>query len=410
MGTWTRSWMSRVRISQVVILLLLAVPLVYAADDGFSTTTNGAESQDDFNHDRNAFSAPDTNDTGLGPVYNARACIDCHQNPVTGAGSQVTEMRVGRFDGTTFTDRPGGSLINDRAINSNIQEFVTDPDNVRTLRLSLSVLGDGYIEAIPDAAILAIRDAQDPAIRGKAIQIPVFEDPGRTRVGRFGWKDQHASLLSFAADAYRNEIGITNPLFPTENTSNGASVATYDKVADPEDKAIAGAAFGKDIQSFTNFMRSTQVPSAVAPTVLNGGQVFLDTGCGTCHQPSFVTADAGTVLSAGAQPYSVPAVLAGVTIYPYSDFLLHKLGIGDGIKLGDQDGVRPEDQELTRTRTRTPPLWGLRARPRLMHDGASLTLQDAILRHGGDASTAVDNFNHLSNSDRGKLLSFLASL
>jgi CxxC motif-containing protein (DUF1111 family) len=364
-----------------------------SADDGFVLKTNGLEPQDQFNADRLIFSDPDKKGTGLGPVYNALACVDCHQNPVTGAGSQVTESRVGRFDGTTFTDRPGGSLINDRAINSNIQELVAPEDNVRALRLSLSTLGDGYIEAIPDSAITDIQAAQPAALRGKINMAQILEDPGTTRIGRFGWKAQHASLLSFSADAYLNEVGITSPLFPNENTSNGSSVLAYDDVVDPED------ANSEDILAFTRFMRSTKVPSSVTPTAGNGGYVFITTGCATCHTPTFVTADPGTVLHS---QYTVPTALGAKIIHPYSDFMLHDIGTGDGIQLGNKT--------FTRNRIRTPPLWGLRARGRLMHDGATLTKEEAILRHSGEASSVIDDYSQLSPTDKAKLLAFLSSL
>src|SRR6185369_8116946 len=88
--------------------------------------------------------------------------------------------------------------------------------------------------------------------------VPVLEAPGTTRIGRFGWKNQHSSLLSFAADAYLNEVGITSPLEPQENTKNGTPVTDYDRMPDPEDQPTAGAPFGEDVQAFSNFMRSSQ--------------------------------------------------------------------------------------------------------------------------------------------------------
>jgi CxxC motif-containing protein (DUF1111 family) len=47
----------------------------------------------------------------------------------------------------------------------------------------------------------------------------VPESEGADRIGRFGWEDQHASLLAIAADAYLNEMGITNSLQKTEVTT-----------------------------------------------------------------------------------------------------------------------------------------------------------------------------------------------
>src|SRR4030095_15763564 len=99
------------------------------------------------------------------------------------------------------------------------------------IRSSLNVLGDGFVEAIGDATFTNIRNAQPSGMKGQIINVPVLESPGVTRIARFGWKNQHASLLSFSSDAYLNEMGITSPLQPTENTSNGVSVAAFDEVA-----------------------------------------------------------------------------------------------------------------------------------------------------------------------------------
>src|SRR5262249_19329106 len=153
--------------------------------------------------------------------------------------SQVTELRAGHFDGSSFIDHPGGSLINDRTIDASIAETVLPGNEVQTFRLSTSTLGLGFVEAIDDGTLVDIAQSQ-PAqsggrFSGHAISVRILETKNSRRVGRFGWKAQHASLISFAADAYLNEMGITSPLQPTENTSNGRSVADFDKVADPED-------------------------------------------------------------------------------------------------------------------------------------------------------------------------------
>lgn len=142
-------------------------------------------------------------------------------------GSQITELRAARFSGGTFSEqRADGSLIQDRAINAMIQEEVFKSENVRGLRISLSTLGDGYIEAISDTNIRNYRNSQPPEMQGYLNNVPILEAPGTTRVGRFGWKAQHASLLSFSAEAYRNEVGITSRLFPEESLSNGSPGTT----------------------------------------------------------------------------------------------------------------------------------------------------------------------------------------
>ncbi|HTG36135.1 MAG TPA: di-heme oxidoredictase family protein [Thermoanaerobaculia bacterium] len=384
------------------LLFLLAAPLVYGvvmeAPAGFDDMTNGFTSQTQFEADKEIFDDFELIGNGLGPVYNAQACRECHQNPVSGSSTQVTELRVGRTDAFgNFFDRPGGSLINDRAIHPDIQERVAGEDTVRATRSALTLLGLGFVEAISDTTLTSIQTGQSATVRGTIVNVPVLEAPGQTRIGRFGWKDQHASLVSFAADAYLNEMGITSPLQPTENTSNGSSVAAFDTVADPED---TGGQFGTDIDAFVNFMRSLKVPPRDTRFDVTAGQnLFSSIGCAECHIPTIQTAPPGTSINGGT--FTVPAALGDKIIHPYSDFLLHDIGTGDGIVQGST---------ATRNRMRTPPLWGLRVRPRLMHDLASFTRNEAIARHGGQAAAARNNFNALTLAQKNDLIAFLNSL
>jgi CxxC motif-containing protein (DUF1111 family) len=373
------------------------------APAGFDNRTNGFLSQADFDAALATFEERDAIADGLGPVYNAQSCAECHQNPVTGGISQISELRAGHRDSSgNFVDAPGGSLINDRAINARIQERVPNGENVRTFRMSTNVLGTGFIEAINSNTLVAIANAQpgqsNGAIAGQFIQVPVLEAPGAVRVGRFGWKNQQASLLSFAADAYLNEIGVTSRLQPTENTSLGNSVAAFDTVADPEDT-------DNDIDVFANFMRSTKVPprdGALAGTfdAQAGANLFNQVGCNICHVTTITTSAVGTVINGGA--LTVGQALGNKIIHPYSDFLLHDIDTGDGIV---QNGG-----QSTANKLRTLPLWGVRTHDRCMHDGAALTLQEAILRHGGEATGVTNNFRALSFSQKNQILTFLKSL
>ena len=178
---------------------------------------------------------------GLGPTFNAQSCRECHQNIVTGGASQVAEHRTGRLDLLQFVESVGGSLIQSRATNPDIFERVPFEDSVSTLRISTNTLGAGFIEAIANSTLAGIRDRQPAAIRGTALEVAVLEANNAPRIGRFGWKSQHASLESFAADAYLNEMGITTPLLPEENTSLGRYVGfgtPFDPVPDPEDDGV----------------------------------------------------------------------------------------------------------------------------------------------------------------------------
>jgi len=385
------------------------------APAGFDNLTNGFIDQPAFDAARLKFEERDEIAKGLGPVYNAQSCAECHQNPVTGAVSQVAELRAGHQDVFgNFVDAPGGSLINDRAINAAIQERVPGAETVRTLRMSTNALGDGFVEAINSNTLVAIANAQPGQsgglIAGQVIQVPVLEAPGQVRVGRFGWKNQNASLLSFSADAYLNEIGITNRLLLKENTSLGNSVAAYDTVSDATlcadgSSRVCGEDPEQDIEAFAAFMRATKAPprdTALAGTAdaVAGSNLFNAIGCNICHTPSITTAAVGTVINGGA--LTVGAALGNKIIHPYGDFLLHDIETGDGIvQAGPQD---------TANKLRTAALWGLRMRPRFMHDLKSLTLESAIERHKGEAEDVTERFFDLTEAQKQQLFTFLNSL
>ena len=159
------------------------------------------------------FTGPETVDDGVGPVFNATGCGECHIAPALGGGSQIIERRAGFFNGSSFIDHPGGSLIHDRANKlRDLETVIESRTNVFTFRGSQSLFGDGFVEAVGNSTLEAIAAAQPSSMRGQIINVPVLEKPAATRIGRFGWKAQQASLVSFAADAYLNEMGITSPL------------------------------------------------------------------------------------------------------------------------------------------------------------------------------------------------------
>ena len=279
-------------------------------------------------------------------------------------------------------------------------------ENIRTFRSSLNLLGDGFVECIGDNTLLAIRDAQPVAMRGTAIVVDVLEAPDQTRVGRFGWKNSIASLLDFSASAYLAEMGITSPLLPDESTSLGRNVKPFDLVADPED----------DISAFTRFMRSTKAPprdrNLVPVDSTDPGSALFDSlSCSVCHVRSITTAPVGSVINGGT--FVVPTALGNKIIHPFSDFLLHDIGTGDGIV--ETNG------EVTRNKMRTPPLWGLRTHDKFMHDGGSssapsnsgaqsFTLNEVILRHAGQATASRNAYLAIPSMQKAQLMTFLKSL
>jgi CxxC motif-containing protein (DUF1111 family) len=389
------------------------VNAVTEAPQGFDGLSNGNCTQAEMRATGGTFSEVEAFEDGMGPTFNNTSCISCHESPrgtaendtnlklFGGTGSQITELRAGHFTGTTFVDHPGGSLINDRANDRSIQEHILSGNEVQTLRLTLSIAGDGYVEAIDSNTLAAIAAAQPTGQKGTLIQVPVLEAAGQSRAGRFGWKDQNSSLLSFAADAYLNEMGVTNRLLKTENTSNGTSVqgGTFDGKADP---TATGEDDAGDIDEFTTFMRCLKAPprGPINANVTNGNNVFNAIGCATCHIGTLTTAPAGTVINGGA--LTVSTALGDKNIHPFSDFLLHDVGSGDGIVQNGGQG--------TRNQIRTAPLWGMGARTRFMHDGASLTATAAIQRHANQGATAKNNFNAQSAQNQSDVLQFLFSL
>jgi CxxC motif-containing protein (DUF1111 family) len=420
-------------------LVSAAIP-VPDAPTGFDNKTNGMVDDATHQADQTTFDEVEQLSDGLGPLYNAQSCRECHQSPVSGAASQVTELRVGhqgpdgRFRNPDIPIAHGAevisgrSLVNDRAIcpngafpNKEIQERVPETETIRTLRISLNLLGDGFVEAVADQTFVDLSKQQCKSSHGKicgqVLYVPIVEAPGQMGVGRFGWKDQHASLLSFSGDAYLNEMGITNRLQPTEVTS------LCNTVAEPNDKP--GTDGLSDIDHFARFIRATKAPArdvelAGTAAARKGFALFDKIGCATCHVETLTTAPAGTKIDGGT--FAIPAALGSVTFHPWSDFLMHDVGTGDGILQATREhyGQKVFDQmsgylskqnfESSRNKIRTAPLWGVRLRPRLMHDGGSLTLLDAITRHHDEAAHVIQEFEKLKHPDQDDIIAFLKSL
>jgi CxxC motif-containing protein (DUF1111 family) len=434
----------RLLISLAVLSFILtsapSAPHPTEAPTGFDNKSNGLADDATHEADQMRFDEVELVSDGLGPLYNAQSCRECHQSPVSGAASQVAELRVGHLgpDGHFRTPEipiahgaeviSGRSLVNDRAIcpnaafpSSEIQERVPQTETIRTFRLSLNLLGDGFVEAVADQTLIDLAAQQCKSshrkICGQVLQVPIVEAPGQMSVGRFGWKDQHASLLSFAGDAYLNEMGITNRLQPDEVTN------LCNAHSEPND--TPGPDGLSDIDHFARFVRATKAPArdsqlASGAVAKKGEGLFDKIGCATCHVETLTTAPAGTKINGGT--LTIPAALGSVTFHPWGDFLMHDVGTGDGILQATRehygkrvfqimsDYLSKQDFESSRNKIRTAPLWGVRLRPRLMHDGASLTLRDAIHRHQGEAMHVSQKFEKLKREDQEAIIEFLKSL
>ncbi|HMN97702.1 MAG TPA: di-heme oxidoredictase family protein [Phycisphaerales bacterium] len=375
---------------------------------------------------RGEFSRVLTWQEGLGPIFTSPSCGSCHTTPLGGWGISAV-LRFGYVDDSGFDPlvHLGGPVFQHTALTPECQEVLPPPPvaNIYVFRVTNSSLAAGLIEAIPDAAILANADPFDldgDGVSGRAHLVPVLEECRATpegpdcpdgpdgpvaplRVGRFGWKAQIATVLGFSADAAHTELGLTNRVFPVEHAPSGDLdlLALCDHVADPED--------GPDAEGFhfidrvTDFQRFLGPPPQTPRSGMTGEALFVSIGCAACHVPEWTTAD---------DPELEPALRAR-TIRPYSDFLLHDMGLlGDGIP----------DRDAGPLEMRTPVLWNLATRPVLLHDGRaeSPSFHERIAGPGGaiwwhnvagsEAQGAASAFFALPEADQLRVVQFLRSL
>lgn len=340
----------------------------------------------------------ETADEGLGPAFNGTSCAACHNVPAIGGISPVAEVRAG-YSGGSGGFQPaaasGETLFHLFSIPTHSCQPVIPPQaNVIARRVPVPVFGAGLIEAIEDETILQREDPSDRDRNGVSGRAALITDvaSGNRRVGRFGWKAQHATLLAFGADAYRNEMGITNELFPTESAADvdAERMRLCDRIPDPEDIRDPRTR-RRGIDNFASFMR------LLAPVARAGGdgavlsegeRVFSAVGCATCHVPSLTTGPSSNPLF-NRRP--VPL---------FSDLLLHDVGTGDGIQ---QEAA--EANEI-----RTPALWGLRFRRPLLHDGSAATIDAAVRRHAAEARLVREGYERMTDGERTALLAFLGTL
>lgn len=334
---------------------------------------------------------------GLGPAFNGTSCAVCHNVPAIGGGGVILEVRAGYRSGAgvaTGLNEADDTLIHMLSTPSHgCQPVIPDDVDVIAHRAPIPLFGAGLVEAIPDDTLLMLGDPDDrnrDGISGRAALV-VDAATGERRVGRFGWKAQHATLLTFGADAYRNEMGITNDIFPNESAFgvDEARMRRCDPFPDPEDRPDP-ATRRRGIDNFESFMRFLAPVGRgdITAAVQEGERVFAAIGCASCHVPALTTGPSANPL------------FHRRTVPLFSDLLLHDVGTGDGIR----QAAAGADE------IRTPALWGLRFRRPLLHDGSAATIPAAIDRHGREAAAARAGYQQLSAADRASLLAFLRSL
>jgi len=388
---------------------------------------------------------------GLGPLYNAHACVSCHPDGgrgalgPDGAASSALLLRLGRTGvhdaGAAASDPIYGDQLQTLAIavggaadapQRPVREGVVsvtyddvegsfadgtpfvlrrprwsavelaygalDPLTRTSARIAPSVRGAGLLDVIADAAIVARADPDDrdgDGISGRASRVRDAAT-GAERLGRFGWKAIQPSLQQQVASALRNDLGITSELYREQPCSPAqasclAAPAGGDPPADTEITPLL-------LEKLTHFTATLALPARSATRVAaatDGRALFHQLGCPACHVPSFATA-----------PGAAPA--AGQTIWPYSDLLLHDMGPGLADEAGEGDASGAE--------WRTAPLWGLGRATRdpastsLLHDGRARSSEEAILWHGGEADPSRAAYRALPREQRDALLAFLATL
>jgi CxxC motif-containing protein (DUF1111 family) len=340
----------------------------------------------DFVDGQDEFKIVRTPATGLGPIYNNVSCEACHNRPTVGGWGTITTTRFGRtasygtFDPLTQQD---GSLLHAYTTIAALQETLPPDANTTAKRLTTPLYGAGLIDAIPDETIEANQTIpKPPGISGRAAMVPDVT-AGVDRVGRFGWKAQHASIVVFVGDAFNSEMGITNQVYPAPHAPDG-NTTLFDELA-PDLTGIKDSVDPvtglSGVQMLDRYLLGLAPPGRGRATAhsARGGQVFA-------------------TMQTGPSPI---AALSNQNVPLFSDLLIHDMGsLGDGIAQGD---AGPREM-------RTSPLWGLRTRTVFLHDGRAVTLNEAILDHDGEAAGTRESYSKLGGADREALMEFLNTL
>jgi len=349
----------------------------------------------EFEEGKQAFQRVFEPKDGLGPLFNANSCAECHEQPVVGGTGDEVEVHATRSVGPNSCDplfQEGGPVIQQHATPllkaKGIEKEEIPPHATSQGRRSTPALfGFGLVDAVPEATILAHEGrygANGDGIAGRA---------NRTidgRVGRFGRKAAVAALHDFNAGAFPQEMGVTTPLSPVEETINGTPVPPdTDPAPDPEISL-------EEIERVTAFIRFLAPPPQQVFTnyhdrhlAKRGRRLFANLNCAVCHIPKLETG-----------PSSIQA-LDRKAVALYSDLLLHDMGS----ELADICLERAHPSEF-----RTELLMGLRFREHFLHDGSAKTIQEAIERHGGEARKSRDRYKALGDADKNALLKFLQTI
>lgn len=400
----------------IVIAVALAAPSVLIAQTPQPRTgdpVEGLTSQQNafFLEGRQRFRQVFSGDPAFGPGFNSTSCSACHNDPVTGGAGVDLVTRVGRVnDDGSYSDLVefGGPVLQAQGIpfESCSDEFPVEANAV-SFRRTPALFGLGLVEAVDDQTFIDLAKQQTGAVSGRPNMGFAVEDggDGPVRVGRFGFKAAVPTLLHFTADAALNEMGLTNRFFPMDNPPSGDidALMMCDSAPDPE---LVADSSGMDYVDFvTLYQRFLAAPPQTPRAGMAGEEIFVQVGCAQCHVPELTTSDAPHIEDA----------LRNRTFKPYSDFLIHDMGTNGEGDL--QEGIAAGEE------MRTTPLWGIRWRQTLWHDGTvgGATLEDRLLapghgaidRHnvpGSEAAPSAQAFRALPMEQQLQVVRFLDSL
>ena len=344
----------------------------------------------EFEAGRRIFERVFTPDSGLGPLFNADACAECHEEPVVGGVGDEIEIHATipiADPACDLLETRGGPVFQQQVTQAlqnalGIDREPIPPDAFQAMRTTPDLFGFGLLDAVSDSTLLAYEDPNDA--NGDGISGRVNRSPDG-HVGRFGRKALIAHLAEFNAGAFQIEQGITNPGAPDEGTVGGVPLPPgVDPTVDPELDA-------ESVRLASEFVRFLAPPAPLPRNydAQRGAQLFGEIGCASCHLPTLRT---------GA---SDVAALAYRKVDAYTDLLLHDMGptLAD-ICFGD---AMPSE-------FRTEPLMGLRFVTQFLHDGRAKTVEEAIDLHGGEAASSRSAFLALNERDRAAILTFLKGL